>query len=57
MTHLLYSGGNKGFDKRIWDVVEYKKNDTPSITFKYHSRDGEEGMLFLSIIVSLILRL
>ncbi|XP_021843290.2 uncharacterized protein [Spinacia oleracea] len=37
-------GGKNGFDKKIWDVVEYKKNDTsPSITFKYHSRDGEEG--------------
>lgn len=36
-------GGHKGFDKQIWDVIEYKKGDTPSIVFKYHSRDGEEG--------------
>ncbi|KAL3640720.1 hypothetical protein CASFOL_015688 [Castilleja foliolosa] len=36
-------GGHKGFDKVIWDVAEHKQGDTPSITFKYHSRDGEEG--------------
>lgn len=36
-------GGNKGFDKVIWEVAEYKQGDTPSITFKYRSRDGEEG--------------
>ncbi|KAK6127723.1 hypothetical protein DH2020_038529 [Rehmannia glutinosa] len=36
-------GGHKGFDKVIWEVAEYKQSDTPSITFKYHSRDGEEG--------------
>ncbi|KAH6801807.1 Galactose mutarotase-like superfamily protein [Perilla frutescens var. frutescens] len=36
-------GGNKGFDKVIWEVAEHKQGDTPSITFKYRSRDGEEG--------------
>ncbi|GER28550.1 aldose 1-epimerase [Striga asiatica] len=36
-------GGNKGFDKVIWEVAEYTQGDTPSITFKYHSHDGEEG--------------
>ncbi|XP_021292294.1 aldose 1-epimerase [Herrania umbratica] len=36
-------GGFKGFDKKIWEVVEYKKGENPSITFKYHSADGEEG--------------
>ncbi|KAL6494935.1 hypothetical protein OROGR_030854 [Orobanche gracilis] len=36
-------GGHKGFDKVIWEVAEYKQGDTPSITFKYHSLDGEEG--------------
>ncbi|EPS66431.1 aldose 1-epimerase family protein, partial [Genlisea aurea] len=36
-------GGHKGFDKVIWEVAEYKHGDTPSITFKYHSIDGEEG--------------
>ncbi|EXB80299.1 Aldose 1-epimerase [Morus notabilis] len=34
-------GGNKGFDKQIWDVVEYKQDE--KITFKYHSHDSEEG--------------
>ncbi|KAH6822903.1 Galactose mutarotase-like superfamily protein [Perilla frutescens var. hirtella] len=36
-------GGNKGFDKVIWEVAEHMQGDTPSITFKYRSRDGEEG--------------
>ncbi|KAM5570396.1 galactose mutarotase [Rosa sericea] len=36
-------GGNKGYDKQIWQVAEHKKGDNPSITFKYHSHDGEEG--------------
>lgn len=40
---ILLEGGNKGFDKVIWEVAEHKQGDTPSITFKYHSRDGEEG--------------
>ncbi|KAG6410584.1 hypothetical protein SASPL_128646 [Salvia splendens] len=36
-------GGNKGYDKVIWEVAEYKQGDTPSITFKYRSHDKEEG--------------
>ncbi|KAK4283387.1 hypothetical protein QN277_000340 [Acacia crassicarpa] len=36
-------GGNVGFDKKVWEVVEYRKGETPTITFKYHSHDGEEG--------------
>ncbi|XP_050227602.1 uncharacterized protein LOC126677156 [Mercurialis annua] len=37
-------GGNKGFDKVMWDIVEHNKSsDQPSITFKYESHDGEEG--------------
>ncbi|XP_042496437.1 galactose mutarotase-like [Macadamia integrifolia] len=36
-------GGNKGFDKVVWDVVDHKDGENPSITFKYHSHDGEEG--------------
>ncbi|XP_073022572.1 uncharacterized protein [Primulina eburnea] len=36
-------GGHKGYDKVIWDVVEHKQGDNPSITFKYKSWDGEEG--------------
>jgi len=37
-------GGNKGWDKVVWDVVA--TNDTPqgpTITFQYLSKDGEEG--------------
>lgn len=36
-------GGHKGFDKVIWEVVDQKQGENPYITFKYHSRDGEEG--------------
>lgn len=36
-------GGHKGFDKVIWEVVDQKQGENPSITFKYHSRDGDEG--------------
>ncbi|XP_077234569.1 uncharacterized protein LOC143876758, partial [Tasmannia lanceolata] len=36
-------GGHKGFDKVLWEVAEYKDGEIPSITFKNHSRDGEEG--------------
>ncbi|KAB1212265.1 Aldose 1-epimerase [Morella rubra] len=36
-------GGHKGFDKQVWEVTEYRKDENPSITFKYHSCDGEEG--------------
>ncbi|KAL6893478.1 hypothetical protein ACP4OV_007576 [Aristida adscensionis] len=36
-------GGFKGFDKAIWEVAAYNKGDNPSITFKYYSKDGEEG--------------
>ncbi|KAH7556990.1 hypothetical protein ACOSP7_026330 [Xanthoceras sorbifolium] len=36
-------GGVKGFDKVVWEVVDRKDGEHPSITFKYQSRDGEEG--------------
>ena len=32
--------GGRGFDYQVWDVTDY--SDT-SITFEYHSADGEEG--------------
>jgi aldose 1-epimerase len=43
MHAVPYSGGFKGFDKTIWEVAEYNKGGNPSITFKYYSKDGEEG--------------
>lgn len=43
---MAFEGGHKGFDKVIWKVAEHKQGDTPSITFKYRSLDGEEGNLF-----------
>ncbi|XP_047337671.1 galactose mutarotase [Impatiens glandulifera] len=36
-------GGFKGFDKVVWEVVDYNQGENPSITFKYRSYDGEEG--------------
>ncbi|XP_065022946.1 uncharacterized protein LOC135648874 [Musa acuminata AAA Group] len=36
-------GGKIGFDKVLWEVTEYNNNVFPSITFKYQSKDGEEG--------------
>lgn len=42
-TIISSKGGHKGFDKVIWEVAEYKQGENPSITFKYHSLDGEEG--------------
>ena len=41
--------GGVGFDRRVWDVVEYEDMDKPenygteSITLTYTSKDGEEG--------------
>ncbi|ONK65485.1 uncharacterized protein A4U43_C07F37590 [Asparagus officinalis] len=36
-------GGNNGFNKVLWEVTDYKTTENPSITFKHHSKDGEEG--------------
>jgi aldose 1-epimerase len=35
-------GGNKGFDKVVWDATPASDN-TQSVTFNYLSKDGEEG--------------
>lgn len=35
-------GGNKGFDKVVWDATPASDN-TQSVTFSYLSKDGEEG--------------
>lgn len=50
-------GGNKGFDKVLWEVVDHKDGDHPSITFKYQSRDGEEGLFALNHILVVMLRI
>ncbi|KAK9118064.1 hypothetical protein Scep_016157 [Stephania cephalantha] len=36
-------GGNKGFDKVVWEVIDYKEGENPAISFRYHCHDGEEG--------------
>jgi aldose 1-epimerase len=41
VNHL--HGGNKGFDKVIWDAISFRHNEKAGIEFSYVSRDGEEG--------------
>ncbi|KAJ8619247.1 hypothetical protein MRB53_015433 [Persea americana] len=36
-------GGNRGFSKVIWTVVEHDTGEFPYIKFYYHSFDGEQG--------------
>jgi len=36
-------GGNKGFDKLIWNIEPIMKGDTVSLKLSYRSKDGEEG--------------
>lgn len=40
--HQLH-GGFSGFDKKVWDLVALKSKPLPSATFRYLSKDGEEG--------------
>ena len=40
-SHL--HGGNKGFDKVVWDYEVYIKKDEPCLRLNYLSEDGEEG--------------
>lgn len=44
-SDTFYLGGHRGFDKVVWEVAEYKQGESPSITFNYHSHDGEQGTL------------
>jgi aldose 1-epimerase len=44
-TNCLH-GGERGFNRRLWDVVETREpsgEQGPSITLRYVSEDGEEG--------------
>ncbi|MCK4577366.1 MAG: galactose mutarotase [Candidatus Marinimicrobia bacterium] len=36
-------GGEKGFDKVVWDAKEVKVEHGAALRLTYHSRDGEEG--------------
>ena len=36
-------GGNRGFDKRTWQLVSIKEFPVPALELKYFSKDGEEG--------------
>ena len=41
-THCLH-GGATGFDKKVWEVVEYASVPNDKVTLRYLSKDGEEG--------------
>jgi len=36
-------GGNIGFDKKVWDIVDFGEDDQSIVTLEYESVDGEEG--------------
>ncbi len=36
-------GGNEGFDKKVWDIINISETPNPSVTFQYFSLDGEEN--------------
>jgi len=36
-------GGNKGFDKIVWQAEEFRTADGTGVIFRYTSPDGEEG--------------
>jgi aldose 1-epimerase len=36
-------GGKVGFHHKLWNVIHTTDSETPSITFQYVSKDGEEG--------------
>jgi aldose 1-epimerase len=36
-------GGTQGFDKVLWEVVSVKSGAAASVTFRYVSRDGDQG--------------
>jgi aldose 1-epimerase len=39
----MLHGGNRGFDKRIWQAKDVSKPGSPSLQLHYLSADGEEG--------------
>jgi aldose 1-epimerase len=41
INHL--HGGNKGFDKVLWDYTTQENENAASVRFSYISKDGEEG--------------
>jgi aldose 1-epimerase len=36
-------GGSQGFDKALWDVIEIAGGDSPRVTLRYVSPDGDQG--------------
>lgn len=36
-------GGKEGFDRKIWDIVDFQDQPQPKVTFQYISANGEEN--------------
>ncbi|WP_206606181.1 aldose epimerase family protein [Steroidobacter cummioxidans] len=36
-------GGERGFDKVLWEIVDVKRGDTASVRMRYVSKDGDQG--------------
>jgi aldose 1-epimerase len=36
-------GGERGFDKVLWEVVDVKRGETASVRMRYISKDGDQG--------------
>ncbi len=36
-------GGNSGFDRKVWDILEMEEKEQAKVTFQYFSLDGEEN--------------
>ena len=36
-------GGNEGFDKKVWDIIQLTETPHARVTFQYFSIDGEEN--------------
>ena len=36
-------GGNEGFDKKVWDIIQITEEPNATVTFQYYSEDGDEN--------------
>ncbi|MBR1837100.1 MAG: galactose mutarotase [Kiritimatiellae bacterium] len=55
-TKCTLHGGERGFDRKVWDVREYAAPEGPALEFTTLSPDGEEGFpgnLFVRVVYTL----